>query len=141
MEIHGRGLPVGGCPPSYAAGQCEQEEDARQDETSRLLDETGAEPAIVLDALAYGSDVASSCILGMQSYCRNRHGGIVSLVNHLHLFLRSMTRPTCGSCCAPSFHRVSIASFEMDQNSLACAGDPSDECREHETSVKGDPTK
>jgi hypothetical protein len=30
-----------------------------------------------------------------------------------------------------SFHRVLIAWFEMDQNSLACAGDPSDECREH----------
>jgi hypothetical protein len=36
-----------------------------------------------------------------------------------------------------SFHRVLIALLEMDQNSLACAVDPSDECREHGTSVKG----
>jgi hypothetical protein len=82
---------------------------ARPDKTSRLLDETGAEPAIVLNALTDGSDVASSCTLRMQPYYRNRHGGIIPLVNNLHLWLRSMTWPTCGSCCAPSFHRVFIA--------------------------------
>src|SRR5207248_6411889 len=72
---------------------------ARQDKTSRLLDETGAEPAIMLNALAYGSDIAGSCILRMQQYCLNRHGRIIPLANHLPLFLRSLTRPTCGSCC------------------------------------------